>query len=548
VDRGPVGWLRSRWSRLDRYGRAFVALFVLAALLRVGVLALPREQLIRRFLVDDAYYAFAIVENVLDGHGVVFNRGVPTNGFHPLWPILMLPIFLVLGPLGSWPPIWGTLALLAVVNLATGVLVYRIGRRIEHPTAGLLAAGIWWLSPYLLRIAGVGLETPLQALLVALLLDRWTALDDLDVLAGPAGWGFGLLLGSIFLARMDAIFLIAVFGGLVIARGLQRDEAVLVGLQRGLRRLVRPAAATMATVLPWLAFSVLRVGRLTPVSGAATTLVREARGSATELAGHFALWLARRLVDVFLAAHSVLGNLLVVAFLFLGPVVWGVLDEENATWRTIRDLDLVAATAVLLVAYYLFVALGFRIWYVVFPAFVLALAGATLWIRLGRQWASPDRVAAAIGLVLLASFSISASFAFVPGQAPQELHKARIVQDVDERIPANATLGSFNTGVYQYYTPDRDVINMDGVVNPEAYEALATDRLPAFVDEQGVDYVLDPNRSADRLREAGVQLERVETYPVSWPAQRETFLGYEPTTGGRDYHLFRVVDPGSPSG
>ncbi|MCP4539563.1 MAG: hypothetical protein GY832_20705 [Chloroflexi bacterium] len=46
---------------------------------------------------DDAFYYFTIARNAVRGHGVTFDGVTPTNGFHPLWLVSLLPIYRVAG-------------------------------------------------------------------------------------------------------------------------------------------------------------------------------------------------------------------------------------------------------------------------------------------------------------------------------------------------------------------------------------------------------------------------------------------------------------------
>src|SRR5262249_54593302 len=42
---------------------------------------------------DDAFYYFGIARNVAHGHGSTFDGIDPTNGYHPLWMLLSVPIY-----------------------------------------------------------------------------------------------------------------------------------------------------------------------------------------------------------------------------------------------------------------------------------------------------------------------------------------------------------------------------------------------------------------------------------------------------------------------
>src|SRR4051794_27098867 len=47
--------------------------------------------------VDDAFYALQTARHIAQGHGPTFDGWQPTNGFHPLWEMLLVPLAALLG-------------------------------------------------------------------------------------------------------------------------------------------------------------------------------------------------------------------------------------------------------------------------------------------------------------------------------------------------------------------------------------------------------------------------------------------------------------------
>src|SRR5690349_15741295 len=47
----------------------------------------------RWFTRDDAYYYFKVAQNISEGHGSTFDGINKTNGYHPLWMLICVPIF-----------------------------------------------------------------------------------------------------------------------------------------------------------------------------------------------------------------------------------------------------------------------------------------------------------------------------------------------------------------------------------------------------------------------------------------------------------------------
>jgi len=119
-----------------------------------------------RFVIDDAFISFRYAANMLDGHGLVFNRGEMVEGYSNLLWVHFSAFGMKLGldPL-LWTRIMGTVAMAIVLALVPGIVGILAPRATEISaapgrTAQILIAAIgagacWMLS---------GLETPLFTL------------------------------------------------------------------------------------------------------------------------------------------------------------------------------------------------------------------------------------------------------------------------------------------------------------------------------------------------------------------------------------------------
>ena len=96
---------------------------------------------------DDAFYYFKIARNIVDGRGMTFDGTTPTNAFHPLYLLLLLPLMVVSGS-DPVTPIQLSGALLVLVSLLTGAVVFRLTRQVAGPRTALLALALWSVSPY----------------------------------------------------------------------------------------------------------------------------------------------------------------------------------------------------------------------------------------------------------------------------------------------------------------------------------------------------------------------------------------------------------------
>jgi hypothetical protein len=114
-------------------GIAIVALFVWLTLL-----CYP-------FIIDDAFISFRYSENLVRGHGLVFNPGERVEGYtNFLWVMVMAGVYALTGESLAWSKALGVGANL-ITLLLTGVAAWRIWGRSPH-------AWLAFLPPLLLAI------------------------------------------------------------------------------------------------------------------------------------------------------------------------------------------------------------------------------------------------------------------------------------------------------------------------------------------------------------------------------------------------------------
>jgi len=136
----------------------------------VGALVLrytitPVEELAARYvLYDDAFYYLKIAENLVASGESSFDGINETNGYHPLW-LLVLSGMRLSGTHGD-----GCVKLALLLEIGcyflSVVLMYRLACKVlGQSSVGPLVAGILYgTSPYLLCVVGNGLETGLATL------------------------------------------------------------------------------------------------------------------------------------------------------------------------------------------------------------------------------------------------------------------------------------------------------------------------------------------------------------------------------------------------
>ncbi len=176
----------------------------------------------RWFIRDDAYYYYKIAQNISEGHGSTFDGINQTNGYHPLWLLICIPIF----SLARFDPILPLRVLILVtgiIHVATTLLLYRLVSGTISRFAGMLAAIYWAFESYILVfLYKTGVESTIGLFFIVLLLYQlykfektWrTNKTDITQIAT-----LGLAAALVTFGRLDLIFFALVVGISIVFRG-----------------------------------------------------------------------------------------------------------------------------------------------------------------------------------------------------------------------------------------------------------------------------------------------------------------------------------------
>lgn len=195
-----------------------------ALLAGAAVFLLWRCASYRGSLIDDAYIVFRYADNLIAGHGPVFNPGERVEGFtSPLW-LLLLATGRGLGAsYESSAANLGTLFALAAL-----LPVWALAREIAPPRAAIVAPLLLAMHPGFAMWAVHGLETSLFVFLVAAA--AWTASlawrDGPEERAPRAPLVAGLLAGLAFWTRPEGALLGVALAAAFWSRAKRREAAV----------------------------------------------------------------------------------------------------------------------------------------------------------------------------------------------------------------------------------------------------------------------------------------------------------------------------------
>jgi len=133
--------------------RLFQTLIILLILsINGAVLFSHQTTLLNWFNTDDAFYYFKVAQNIVAGRGVTFDGLAPTNGFHPLWMAVILPIF-SLSQYNLILPLRFVIALQTLLSAGAGLIMFNMCRQQASETLSFVVALTWVLLPQVYEIA-----------------------------------------------------------------------------------------------------------------------------------------------------------------------------------------------------------------------------------------------------------------------------------------------------------------------------------------------------------------------------------------------------------
>jgi hypothetical protein len=173
------------------------------------------------FTRDDAYYYFKVAQNISEGHGSTFDGINPTNGYHPLWMLICVPIF-ALARFDLILPLRILLLVLSGLSVASGILIYRLLKKIFSAPVGALMATYWVFNYETIdTIYKQGLETGIAVFCILILIHKLyefeTTWRKQDV-SHRELIHLGACAALTLLSRLDLIFVVAFIGIWIIFR------------------------------------------------------------------------------------------------------------------------------------------------------------------------------------------------------------------------------------------------------------------------------------------------------------------------------------------
>ena len=465
-------------------------------------------------IIDDGFYYLQIAKNLARGLGSTFDGFNPTNGYHPLWVLALIPVFWLV-PESPERAVHLALALQVLLSSATTVLIFHTARLTLGRVGATAAPLLWLLVSHRLLLSGVDLSiTSLFVVATSWAYGRWFQLNP-----SPAGrrhyLSLGLLVGMSFLARLDNCFFIVVIGASLVIREIRRGLT-----KNGLVRLFLFALPLLPFCVGYLGVNFRKFGSIMPVSGSIKIAWSHQLLDADPYYKSYGL-LAAKTVNFFWpfqrlrypVAQYVLigcfGYLLILLILSRRkrPMASGGEPSFGLFMRTWRFLFIVGLLqySYYALSFHSLVTYGYQWYYVTQPIIGALLIGLVIeksarWIgrqdHIGRLRFRQDgtrRLAMLLAIAFL--FAVAVHTIRQVAREVSAIREQGLVQQggitwIRQHTDPEAVIGAWNAGALGFFS-GRRVVNLDGLVNSRGFYLNYRERLCAYWDKIGLEYVAD---------------------------------------------------------
>lgn len=420
---------------------------------------LMRWDFLQVTVYDDAFYYFVIAKMIVT-KGLVSADGITvTNGFHPLWLVTILPVWLFAKGIMAVRVVMG---IALILDTVTVIFVYRLLLPQGRKTA-LWGAAIYFLNPVVISQVMSGMETPVVALMGVL----WIYV----VTRRKYGY-LGLVAGLLFLARTDMIFLIlAGFIFLWRVRHKIHWGQMIIGV---------------IVASPWLLWNLSTFGTILQSSGSAYPWIYH-----YELFDYKGLtWLSPGVYgemaetgwDALRHIGAYWGGL--VVFIILG--VFAV-QARGPLWR---KYGWALTGMVVMILIHAFIRWHIRIWYFHLLFIITLFWGVPVLISLSKRWRLVVIIFCCIGWIYILGKVYNSIGCFARAYVVQK--RAMVASELINSLPDGAIVGAWNSGYPQYFAREGvTVINLDGLVNNDVLDAYRVGRLWDYLYAMRIEFIVD---------------------------------------------------------
>ncbi len=430
-------------------------------------------------LVDDGYYYLQIAWHAAQGHGFTFDGMHHTNGFHPLWQVMLIPFFWLFNNKTIVP--YAVSLLQLTLYAFSGLLFYKA---IDLLTANkslagfvlfMLMANAW----FFFKGAMTGMETALVLFLVGLAL-----VYIILVIRYQSGFiSAGIILMLLVAARFEMILFVM-------------SVSFFLLLWQKHKKLYHLPLYSMLYLAGYFLVNAFYFNHFFPISGTIksaygkTLFLEWWAGSSTEIFNHIL-----HNIKAFLTLNRLPIEISIfLVFIFAAYYVWVCLRAV----KSIRLLVLIVLSFSLctVFCYSFFYENVLETW----KYYWLPLIFANMFLFSATLSTVSEKLRYAVMV-----FFIFATILF-SGIYLRDLHRnalalssqsenprSKMVAYINQNLAEDALLGSWDAGYLGYFCSQR-LINLDGLVNNfEILPYIKQERIFEYIDRKNIDYLVNQN-------------------------------------------------------
>jgi len=420
--------------------------------------------------VDDAYYYILIARNYVELSFLTFDGVNPTNGFHPLWLLILVMLYQVIGADASLQTQILSIQLLEAgfylgsISLSA-IFAFKLQQQNNPLKYLFLGSLVVLLLPHYNSLFFLGMETTVATFIWLVLL---YAIITQRIMA------IAVLLPLLFLARLDTlIFIIAPLVLLLLIQHKQVQQKIII---------MTPLILTVLTYLIW---NYLFFGHLKPISGVL-------KSSFPWPTIHFSYLLDPVLLN--LSTHNYLAmvtypNITVLTVILIVTLVIAIWSFKHIPQARYLMFGLITVSILLILNFLLFQKWHkqIEIWYLVLPSLLII----SLFIyTLAGLFDNQNILKAAILLVFVCCTPIHLYNTFQVSASGYFAVLNPLINFINNETDENTVLAATEGGIVAFFA-DRRYVNLDGLVNSFAYQkAIKEQGLLAFLQRNNVHYLL----------------------------------------------------------
>jgi 4-amino-4-deoxy-L-arabinose transferase-like glycosyltransferase len=452
------------------------AIMLAAIVIRLVVSWQPVPTLIEKIVLDDSFYGYAIAQHMAAG-SLTYNGIDVTNGFQPLWIFLIAPVYLITSNI--YLAVNMILTIETILDALIVLLIFMLSKKIFDERTALLAAFVWAINPLTMFQTLGGIDVTLYIVMILATLTYYLNIKDKLTMKNLAG--LGILLGLTFLARGDGIFLFLV----ITAHMFYTHRKKLA-----IRKFALYLAVTLLVVAPWLAWSYLNFGTIQQSSQIANYdaghgIVPYYDLKQPTTLSENAAAIGENVIRTVGALSNQLGivdyNLNLITLIF--ALFYGILLINSLKFW--RKMTLPIAFSLLLIVFYAAYLWGIQIRYTtaVVPFLVMMASASFFDLAYSRLGSKSLVIILLISLLFLSNGLTQWDRGYFSWQ--REIYNDALW--IGSNTPKDAIVGGFASGIPIYFS-NRTMINLDGVLNYKALDAILNRSMYSYMKSRNISY------------------------------------------------------------